>query len=101
MSSATLIYKAPNTLQLTGELNFNSVIALQLLGAEYLQQQTINTIDLQHVERSNSAGLALLLEWQRLALQKECPLKFINMPANMQSAAKLYGVIELLMIERE
>ena len=53
-------------------------------------------IDLQGVERADSAGLALLIEWQRLAGQQQKSIRFCNIPAQMLAIARLSGVDELL-----
>ena len=46
-------------------------------------------VDLGGVDRSDSSGLALLLEWQAMAKQKKRTLRIINSPANLLMLAKL------------
>jgi len=96
MTSATLSFQAPNTLQISGELDFDSTLELQRMGRDWLNKQPIVQIDLAAVSKSNSAGLALLLEWQREAKRQGRGLVFINIPANLQAAAEVYGVYGLL-----
>jgi phospholipid transport system transporter-binding protein len=98
MNSASLNFQAPNTLQIRGELNFNSVAQLYQLGAELMAKQPIRQIDLTGVTHSNSVGLALLLEWMRTIKQQGQKVSFINMPANLQAAAEIYGVLEVLLV---
>ena len=52
--------------------------------------------DLGGVKSADSAALALMLAWQRRARAQGHPLKFINVPANVDALANLYGVEELL-----
>jgi len=53
-------------------------------------------IDLQNVERADSAGVALLIEWQRIARQQQQKICFQNIPSQMLAIARLSGVDELL-----
>ena len=53
-------------------------------------------IDLAGVTRAESAGLALLLEWQRVAEQRGTTIAYVNMPAQMQSMAAVCGLEEIL-----
>lgn len=55
-------------------------------------------IDLKDVTRTDSAGLALLLEWMTLARKKELQIHFRNLPAQLWDIAKvsdLEGIIPL------
>ena len=52
-------------------------------------------IDFAKVEAVDSAAVSLLLCWLRRAQQQNAMLKFSNMPDNLLSLARLYGVAEL------
>jgi phospholipid transport system transporter-binding protein len=52
--------------------------------------------DLGGVRAADSSALSLMLAWQRRAQKLGRTLKFINVPANVDALAKLYGVEELL-----
>jgi phospholipid transport system transporter-binding protein len=52
--------------------------------------------DLGGVKAADSSALALMLAWQRRAQGQGHSLKFINVPANVDALAKLYGVDGLL-----
>jgi phospholipid transport system transporter-binding protein len=52
--------------------------------------------DLGGVKAADSSALALMLAWQRRAQGQGRSLKFINVPANVDALAKLYGVDGLL-----
>jgi phospholipid transport system transporter-binding protein len=47
--------------------------------------------DLGGVKAADSSALALMLAWQRRAQGQGRKLKFINVPANVDALAKLYG----------
>jgi len=52
--------------------------------------------DLGGVQSADSSALALMLAWQRRAQAQGRVLKFINVPANVDALASLYGVEALL-----
>jgi len=52
--------------------------------------------DLGGVQSADSSALALMLAWQRRAQAQGHSLNFVNVPANVDALAKLYGVGELL-----
>jgi anti-anti-sigma regulatory factor len=54
------------------------------------------SIDLAGVTRSDSAGLALLIEWLRESEQLGKTITFLNMPAQMQSIARVCGLDGIL-----
>lgn len=54
------------------------------------------TIDLADLTTGDSVAIAALIGWQRAAIRQGSTLAFANVPANMQSLARLYGVAELL-----
>lgn len=52
--------------------------------------------DLSHVTAVDSAAVAVLLAWQRAARKQAATLVFKNLPVNLQSLIRLYGVGDLL-----
>jgi len=52
--------------------------------------------DLGGVQSADSSALALMLAWERRARAEGRMLKFVNVPANVDALAKLYGVDELI-----
>jgi phospholipid transport system transporter-binding protein len=53
----------------------------------------VSIVDVSGATEVDSAALALLLEWRRLANR---PMKIVGMPPGMASLASLYGVQDLL-----
>lgn len=53
-------------------------------------------IDLQSVTNVDTASISLLFEWLRNADARGVKVVFANLPQNLVSLAKLYGVLELL-----
>ena len=56
----------------------------------------VRTIDLGEVSEMDSALLALLLAWLRDAKARQQEVSFTNLPASLQTIARLYGVDRLL-----
>ena len=53
-------------------------------------------IDLAGLTQVDSAGVAVLLAWQRAAVARKQALSFHNPPENLRSIAQLYGVADFL-----
>ena len=95
MSVAQLKKTADGRLLVSGELSMATVPAL--LAQHGLRDIPGDiSIDLQNVERADSAGVALLIEWQRTARQQQQKISFQNIPPQMLAIARLSGVDELL-----
>lgn len=54
------------------------------------------TIDLTQVERADSAGLALLVEWLRRAQDANLKLRFTNIPEPVQTLIRINGLQDAL-----
>lgn len=93
---ATLDRDADGALRLTGRLGFDNVAELQGLLTPHLGGRDDLVIDLGGVVRSDSAGLALLVGWLRLAHRAGARLRFRNMPAQLTAMAKVSQVHGLL-----
>ena len=53
-------------------------------------------IDLGQVSDVDTTAVSLLFEWQRQAQARQSSIRFINLPDNLVSLAKLYGVSDLI-----
>jgi phospholipid transport system transporter-binding protein len=53
-------------------------------------------VDLGGVGESDSAGLALLIEWLRLARQWQKTIRFANVPAQIEALARISEVEDLI-----
>lgn len=96
MNSAELYVVKKDTFVLIGELTFSSVPSLwhksgSLLGNVASPAGEI-VIDLDKVVRTDSAGLALMIEWRRQANDRNIILRFRNVRKQMLSLAKMAEV---------
>jgi phospholipid transport system transporter-binding protein len=101
MSSKTNIrVSAEGSARLSGNLIFTTVKDLLLeakglLGAD----SRISQLDLSEVERVDSSGLALLLEWQANALKSGTSFQLVHAPADLVSLAKLCEAQDVLQLQ--
>jgi phospholipid transport system transporter-binding protein len=90
---------AGEVLAVTGDLSFETVPAVLGQTEQFAQRPDLPerlTIDFAGVTGVDSAAVALLLEWRRLAAARGKALEFANLPANLMALAELYGVAELI-----
>ena len=88
---------------LKGQLNFGSVPELWNDNKALLFDDESNTLDinLAQLERSDSSGLAILVEWYREAEQRNKNITFLNMPAQMYDMARISGLNEILPLAKK
>ena len=82
---------------LSGELRFDTVGSLLDIGNRVIGEGHITVIDLASVSAGDSAGLALLIEWLSVARSVKRPLRYENIPTQLQQLARLSEVEELLL----
>lgn len=83
---------------LTGALTFASVPEVYRQGSALFvdDDRASLTLDLKNIEHTDSAGLALLLEWMRSARQQHKVIHFKNVPPQLLSLANLSGLDDIL-----
>ena len=82
---------------LTGEMTFRTSLpaireAASIIDAAYTPLQ----FDLSGVSRADSAGVGLLIEWQRLAARARCELRYTNMPKTLESIMRVTWLLAML-----
>lgn len=82
-------------LQVSGDLTLESVARLYQDSRPLLPGE-ISAVDLNDVSRIDSAGLALLLEWQAAARKGNTTLSFIGAPEGLLRLAALCESTSLL-----
>lgn len=86
---------------LSGELGFATVGELLQNSQPLFRHVKHLTLDLSAVTRTDSAGLALLIEWMRQARQHQQSIIFSHVPAQLQAVAKVVGLDVLLPTQAE
>jgi len=82
--------------RVSGALHFTTVSPLLEQGEAAIQAGEALVIDLGAVVESDSAGLALLIEWLSVAKAGNRSLRYENIPAQLHQLARLSDVDELL-----
>ena len=95
MSKVKLESRDANQFTLSGELTFDTAQELFDQAARIFSGKSRVTVDLSDINRVDSAGLALLMEWLRVARREKVELEFRNLPAQMTSLIMVSGLQEL------
>ena len=84
-----------NQWQLSGDLTIEKIPAIiDLINKQKLDKKT--TIDFSKVTSVDTSTLSLIFELQRKAKKTQSQFTFKNLPKNLNSLAKLYGVEDLV-----
>lgn len=87
------------TFLISGELTLATANeALTVSRAQFKQAEALD-IDLAAVSRADSAALALLVSWMRLAKQTDKHIQFHNLPTQMVAIAKASGLDAILPVQ--
>lgn len=83
--------------KVTGDLTFETVGTL-LEASRQLFREVDGDVqfDLRGVNRADSGGLSLLVEWMRMAAARRHRIKFVNLPEQMRSIARTCGLHKVL-----
>ena len=90
-----MITRDGDRLQVSGSLTMETVASLFNAGLHPDGDGAL-VVDLAQVEAVDSAAVSLLLSWLRRAQRDRLALSFANVPDNLLSLARLYGVSEML-----
>ena len=82
--------------ELTGEITFETAERILLASEEPFEQHTRIEVDLAGVTKSDSAGLAPLLEWITWANHTVREIRFLSMPERILAIARTTEVEQLL-----
>ena len=90
-----MIKREGDRLLVHGRLTIETVPKLFQAGLEHLAAEDL-LVDFSAVEAVDSAAVSLLLGWSRAAQRAKRDLRVVNLPDDLQSLARLYGVDGLL-----
>ena len=100
MSRAKIIASGAGCYAVGGELDMASVPQLWRDSSKFFNTtESALVFDLKAVTRSDSAGLALLIEWVSMASKKNITIRFRNLPAQMWEIAKVSDLTEVIPLE--
>lgn len=97
MSSVALKKANDNVLAVHGALTFYTVHQLLEESETAIKNADAGLVfDLADVSQCDSASLALLIHWLRLAHEYDTTIQYINMPMHLQRLAKMSNISDLL-----
>ena len=96
MSDYTLTDLGDGNFSLTGRMTFDTAGRILRESEEPFEQHTLLTVDLSGITHTDSAGLALLLEWITWANHTVREIRFEGMPEKIDAIAKTTEVDSLL-----
>ena len=96
MSSYRLEDLGEGKFALHGRMSFDTAGAILRDSEELFEHHTLLEVDLSDVTHTDSAGLALLLEWITWANHTVREIRFIGMPEKIDAIAKTTEVDSLL-----
>ena len=96
MSEVTMTAAGEDRYLVSGPLLFQTVAEARLLGLRLLSERQRLVFDLSGVVQSDSAALALLVEWMREAHRRGTGVRFENVPSQLQAIARASQVDHFL-----
>ncbi|VAX08641.1 hypothetical protein MNBD_GAMMA26-2070 [hydrothermal vent metagenome] len=96
MSGAVIRQNSNGDLMVTGELGFATAFSLLEQGGKFMHDQKELTVDLGEVTGTDSAGLALMLEWLDRHNASKQKLFFRNIPESLLEIARVSNLAGLL-----
>ncbi len=101
-ASFAVSWQDPGTLRVEGAIDFDNTPAIlaasePLLRQGFAQSEAV-TIDLGAVKAAKSPGIALMLEWKRLATEQKKKLTFSQTPESLVRLAEISELKSILEI---
>ncbi len=92
MSQLNIIKEGIGHFIIDGDLTFATIDKQTLSSISFLKSAKEITIDLSRVSCTDSAGLALMIEWIKYSRHNRTQLHFKNIPEQLLNLAKLSGL---------
>ena len=100
MSAPRITQHDANHFVVEGELNITTVPSLlQTMTDRFPANGSEAHVDLGGVTRTDSAGLALMVEWLRLARARNIHLQFHNLPAQLRDIARISDLLPIIPLD--
>ena len=92
MNRLSIVTEGPGHFIVDGDLTFSAMDKKIIKSFRFLSSAKRVVIDLGGVGNTDSGGLALLIEWLKVARSKRVQLEFRNIPEQILNLAKLSGL---------
>lgn len=91
MAKLSVIEQSPGHFSVEGDLTFATIDKQSLQSFKFLKGIDCICIDLAKVGTTDSAGLALMIEWIKQSRMIRAKLRFKNLPEQLMALTKLSG----------
>ncbi|MGH8199868.1 MAG: STAS domain-containing protein [Steroidobacteraceae bacterium] len=97
-TSFEVVTAAPGRFAVRGVLTFANARGARSEGLHALRTSTSRDLEMDcaGITHSDSAGLAVMLDWMAIMKQEGRPLCFVNLPPGLLAVARISGVEEML-----
>lgn len=85
-----------NGFHISGDLNFSNVMSVYNKSLQLFDKHAEWVFDFSQLHSSDSAGLALIIEWIKLAKKTDKKVRFNHLPDGIVSLAKAADMDEIL-----
>ncbi|MEY3105954.1 MAG: hypothetical protein RIT35_114 [Pseudomonadota bacterium] len=92
MTKLSIVSQGSGSFIVNGDLTFSTIDINILKSFAFLKETKQVTIDLGRVVCTDSAGLALMMEWIKYTRQHRVQITFKNIPEQLHNLAKLSGL---------
>ena len=92
MNKLQILEREKGVFVIEGDLTFASIDKDTLKSLDFLTASKTITLDLSQVVVTDSAGLALIIEWLKYARNKRIQIRVKNIPEQLRKIAKLSGL---------
>jgi len=96
VSSFELNQTTEGGFELIGEMTFETAAQILKSSERSFAQHTETKVNLSQVDKADSAGLALLLEWKAQARNRSAVIRFVAVPDSLLAIAKTTEVSDLI-----
>jgi phospholipid transport system transporter-binding protein len=97
---ATITRQDARSYGVQGAMTFDSAAALWRQSVDIFPDEAVFQIDLTQVTHTDSAGLALLVEWLREGARRGARIELLHLPAQLLILAEAVNVEKVLTGER-
>ena len=96
MTGFTIEQAAEREYRIGGDLVFATAKEILAAGEKLLENTSVVTFDLEGVSHTDSAGLAVLLEWMAIGRGSGADIRYRNLPESMLEIARMSNALSLL-----
>jgi len=98
MRTVEISQSSDGVFALKGDLTFNTVEQARVVGEKLIQQNESVTFDFSDIGLTDSASLALLTTWTRIAVGEKKKIFFIHLPKQLIETARVSNLLHLLSV---